>query len=92
MDIQHEDNGKKGHFFIEAEGREVAGMYYIWAGEKMIIEHTDVDDALGGRGLGKQLLVATVNYARTNNIKIIPLCPFAKAMFSKMPEYNDVLV
>ena len=91
MDILQEDNGKKGHFYIEAEGREAAGMYYVWAGEKMIIEHTDVDDAYGGRGLGKQLLVAAVKYARDNNIKIIPLCPFAKAMFDKTPEYRDVL-
>lgn len=91
MDIQHEDNGKKGHFFIEAEGREAAGMYYVWAGDKMIIEHTEVDDAFGGRGLGKQLVAAAVKYARTHNIKIIPLCPFAKSVFDRVAEYGDVL-
>jgi uncharacterized protein len=92
MEILHEDNGKKGHFYMEENGREIAGMYYVWAAEKMIIEHTDVDDAYGGRGLGKQLVKASVDYAREHNIKILPLCPFAKGVFDKVEEYRDVLV
>ena len=93
MDIQHEDDGKKGHFYIEHEGKEVAGMYYVWAAEKMIIEHTDVDEAFNGRGLGKQLLKAVVDYVRAHPpVKVLPLCPFAKSVFDKMPEYGDVLV
>ncbi|MGZ6539658.1 MAG: GNAT family N-acetyltransferase, partial [Bacteroidia bacterium] len=58
---------------------------------KMIIDHTEVDERLAGKGIGKQLVAKAVAFARENNIKILPLCPFAKALFNKTPEYRDVL-
>lgn len=92
MDVKHQDFGTKGKFYIEADGQEAAAMHYVWAGDKkMIIDHTEVNEAFEGRGLGKQLFKAMVAYARANNIKIVPLCPFAKALFDRMEEYRDVL-
>lgn len=67
-------------------------MHYVWAGEKkLIIDHTEVAEAFEGRGLGKQLVKAAVLYARANDIKIVPLCPFAKGVFDRVEEYSDVL-
>jgi predicted GNAT family acetyltransferase len=57
----------------------------------MIIEHTEVDDKLRGKNVGNQLVQYMVDYARTNNIKVIPLCPFTHSVFKKKPEYADVL-
>jgi predicted GNAT family acetyltransferase len=57
----------------------------------MIIEHTEVDDSLAGKGVGMDLLNTAVEYARSKRIKIIPLCPFAKSVFDKKPELHDVL-
>jgi predicted GNAT family acetyltransferase len=37
------------------------------------------------------LVSAAVDYVRKNNIKIIPLCPFAKSVFDKVKEFQDVL-
>lgn len=91
--IRHEQAGGKGSFYWEVEGKKLAEMVYTMAGEhKMIIEHTDVDDSLRGQGVGKKLLEALVNYVRANNIKVLPLCPFAKATFQKVAEWQDVLV
>ncbi|MCB0509781.1 MAG: N-acetyltransferase, partial [Bacteroidetes bacterium] len=56
-----------------------------------IIDHTEVDPAFGGRGLGQELLMALVNMAREKKIKIIPLCPFANAQFKKQSDIQDVL-
>jgi hypothetical protein len=67
-------------------------MTYSKAGDNMIIiDHTDVSDNLRGQGAGKQLVMKAVEYARSNNIKILPLCPFAKSVFDKTPEIGDVL-
>ncbi len=39
-----------------------------------------------------QLLHKAVDFARANQLKIIPLCPFANAMFKrKHDEFADVL-
>jgi predicted GNAT family acetyltransferase len=92
MDIQHTDDGFKGKFFITQNDKELAEMTYVWVGtKKIIIDHTEVDDALRGQGAGRQLLAQAVEFARTKQIKIIPLCPFAKSVFDKVKEYSDVL-
>ncbi len=50
MEIQQEDNGKKGVFFIEENGEVVAEMTYVWSGEdKIIIDHTEVSEKLAGK-------------------------------------------
>ena len=92
MDIRQTDDGKKGKVFIEDNGWEAAAMHYVYADtHKIIIDHTEVGAPYEGKGLGKQLLNALVKFVRAKEIKVIPLCPFAKSVFSKMPEYNDVL-
>jgi uncharacterized protein len=93
MQIQLDYNGKKGAFFMEENGERLAAMEFTMAGEtKMIIDHTDVDDRLRGQGAGRQLLDQLVAYVRENNVKVIPLCPFANAQFKKDASIRDVLV
>lgn len=92
MLIQHKQNGNKGAFVVEKDGKLLAEMTYTMpSADKMIIEHTEVSDELRGQNVGKQLVHAAVEYVRPNNIKIIPLCPFANAVFKKTKEYADVL-
>ena len=92
MEIQQENDDKSGLFFIEQEGKKVAKMIYTWAGDdRIIIEHTEVDDALKGKGAGKELVAKSVEFAREKGIKIIPVCSFAKSIFDKVTEYQDVL-
>jgi len=56
-----------------------------------IIDHTEVSDALRGTGAGKKLVTEAVEYAHMYNLKILPLCPFAKSVFEKTTEFEDVL-
>ena len=92
MDIQHKSNESKGVFFVEVDGDVAAEMAYNWAGEeKIIIDHTEVKDSLRGKGVGKKLLLEVVDFARNKNIKILPLCPFAKSVFDKDSSLRDVL-
>jgi uncharacterized protein len=92
MLIEHQQNGSKGLFFVNEKGKNLAAMTYTMpATGKMIIDHTEVSDELRGKNVGYQLVQAAVEYARTNNIKIIPLCPFANAVFKKRQEFHDVL-
>ena len=91
MKIQREETGSKGEFFVEKDGKKLALMTYSKAGaDKIIIDHTEVDASLKGQGVGKDLVAEGVKYARENDLKIIPLCPFAKAEFEKHDGYADV--
>nr|WP_315153969.1 GNAT family N-acetyltransferase [uncultured Flavobacterium sp.] len=92
MEIQQNDDNKKGVFFIKENNKVLAEMTYVWAGaDRIIIDHTEVSSALAGKGAGKQMVSKAVDFARVKNIKIIPLCPFAKSVFDKVQEFNDVL-
>jgi len=89
--IQHERTGHRGAFFLERDGERLAQMTYTVAGTRVIIDHTDVDDRLRGTGMGRKLVEAAVEWARKENAHLMPLCPYAKSVFDKTPDYADVL-
>jgi predicted GNAT family acetyltransferase len=91
MEIKQRENGSKGAFYIEVDGKQEAEMTYSVAGTgRIIIDHTEVSDKLRGKNAGKQLVAAAVEHARKNKLKILPLCPFARAAFERTREYDDV--
>ena len=86
--FEHEN----GTFYFNYEGKRVGELHYTMAGEnKMIIDHTEVDESMEGKGIGKLLLEDVIDYVREKNIKVIPRCTFASASFRKHPEWQDVL-
>ncbi len=92
MEINHKQQETKGAFIAEENGTKAGEMTYSKAGtEKIIIDHTEVNPEFKGRGVGKEMVLAAVDYARKNNIKILPLCPFAKATFDRNKDIQDVL-
>ena len=69
-----------------------AKMTFVFAGEnKIIIDHTEVNSGHNGKGFGKKMVEKAVKFAREKGISILPLCPFAKSVFDKNPEFSDVL-
>lgn len=91
-EVQLEINDKNGFFYIAVNGKTEAKMTFVFAGSnKIIIDHTEVNEGNNGKGFGKKMLTKAVEFAREKNIKIIPLCPFAKKVFDKTPEFGDVL-
>lgn len=92
MEIKLEQSQSKGSFYVQENGVRLAEMTFSKAGEsRIIIDHTQVSDALRGTGAGLKLVAAGVEFARKNNLKIIPLCPFAKSVFDRKAEFRDVL-
>jgi predicted GNAT family acetyltransferase len=90
-EIQHQRAGHRGAFFLERSGKRLAEMTYSVAGTRVIIDHTQVDDSLRGQGVGGKLVQAAVDWARAENARLLPLCPYAKSVFDKTPAYADVL-
>ena len=90
--VTHAVSGHRGAFVFEIDGKRLAEMAYSIAGDQtIIIEHTEVDASLRGTGAGKKLLTALVDWARAEQKKVMPLCPFAKSVFEKTPEFQDVI-
>lgn len=92
MEIKRNDNGRKGQFSALVDNKEAGLMTYTWAGEhKFIIDHTEVSPDFSGQGIGKKLVMAAVEFAREKDLKILPLCPYAKSVFEKTQTIRDVL-
>ena len=91
-EVQLKINDNKGSFYIEVNGNQEEMMTFVFAGEdKIIIDHTEVNPRNEGKGFGKKMVTKAVEFAREKGIKILPLCPFAKSVFDKTPEFRDVL-
>lgn len=92
FEIQNEEQETKGAYFIKVEGVKAAEMTYSIAGtDRIIIDHTEVNDAFRGSGLGEKLVRRAVDDARKKGISIVPLCPFARSVFNKNEELRDVM-
>lgn len=92
MEIQREEHGRKGAFFIDQDGEWVAELtYFKSAAGEITIDHTEVDPELRGDSVGEDLVKAAVEYARENNLKIKPVCPFAKKVIDETADFQDVL-
>lgn len=55
-----------------------------------IIDHTLVDENYRGQNIAAQLVDAVVEEARKAEVKILPLCPYAKRRFGEDEKYADV--
>lgn len=92
MEIINISQDTGGNFLMDDNGKQIGLMHYLLAGpHKMVIDHTQVDAAYEGKGFGKDLVKAGVDYAREHELKILPLCPFAKRVFDITPAFADVL-
>ncbi len=92
MEITIKERESKGFAMAREDGKRAEMMTYsIASKELIIIDHTEVEPEFKGQSIGKQLLYKIVEMAREKNIKILPLCPFANAMFKKLDDIQDVL-
>ncbi len=78
-------------FYADCDGKHVGKITFVRVGiDKLIIDHTDVSEGYRRAHIGLDLVRHVADFARKNNRKIITMCPFAKAMFSKYPEFDDI--
>ncbi|MDR3215771.1 MAG: N-acetyltransferase [Bacilli bacterium] len=84
---------QNGNSFQMTNENELIGEV-TWTSETddfLIIDHTYVDEHYNGQGYARQLVDHVVAYAKDKNIKIIPLCPYAKSLFEKHPDIYGII-
>jgi uncharacterized protein len=79
------DNTKKARFEVSIDG-VLAELIYRRRGDRLILVHTGVPDALGGRGVGGLLVRAAVAKATAEGLTVVPLCPFARSWLERHPD------
>ena len=92
MEIKQEERHHAGSFYIEENGKRLGEMRYLIRGKVMNIYHTGVDPSLQGHDMGFKLVKTGVKYARENDLKILPTCTYARSVFMRTADFNDVFV
>lgn len=90
IDIQEDDKGIS-FFSLRIDDREVGRIMINIAPGILRAGHTVVDISQRHNGYGKKLVDAVVDYARKNDLKVIPDCGFVAMTFNRYPErYGDI--
>ena len=91
--ITREEQETNGRFVAIKNEVELGEMTYSLAneGQLLIVDHTGVNDEYRGEGVGEALFEKMVETVRLENKKVMPLCPFTRAMFERNKDKWDVL-
>ena len=58
---------------------------------RLVLIHTEVPPALAGRGLAGQIAHTALEFAKSNNLAIVPECPYVRAYLERHPEYKELV-
>jgi uncharacterized protein len=84
MDDRVTDDRVNSRFEL-AIGDEIAFLQYERQPDALVLVHTEVPVALRGRRIGGALVEAALAAARSAGLRVIVLCPFARAYLRKHP-------
>lgn len=80
------------HRFEATVDDQLARADYQLAGGVMRLYHTEVPQALEGRGIAGALVKAALAHARTAQLKVEPACGYVRAWMKRHPESHELLV
>ena len=84
------DNKEKNRFETEVDGH-LAIIEYSVMPNILSLNHTEVDRALAGKGVGGELVEKVLLELELRGLKVIPECPFIKRYIEKHPEWNSIV-
>lgn len=84
-------NNSADNRFEVQEGENLAVIDYYREGNDIVFTHTGVPDALGGQGVASKMAKIALEYARSAELGVVPLCPFVRAYIRRHPEYQDLV-
>ena len=84
------DNTARHRYELEEDGK-LAFADYRKADGKLILPHVEADPALRGKGSAGRLMQGVLDTARSDGLKVVPLCGYAVAFMKRHKEYADLL-
>ena len=92
MKIENKKDFGSAYFAAIEDGKEIGEANYFSSDDNHIsITHVGVEPKYRGQGKAKELVMGVVDYCRDHDIKVTPLCSYARAVFARHPEIHDVL-
>ena len=81
-----QDNQTESRFEITIDGHTGFLAYHVDEEGRLVLDHPEVPDERGGRGLGGKLVRAAVDRAEAQGEVLVAVCPFARSWLEKHPD------
>jgi predicted GNAT family acetyltransferase len=89
VEVRHEE---EAHRFVGVvNGERLATLVYSTRGDARRLEHTSVEPAARGRGIGEAFVRAVLDDLRASGTRIAVTCPFVTKFIDEHPEYRDLM-
>lgn len=85
-------NNDAYRFEILLEDGQIAYLDYNEFELGLNFAHTYVPKSFEGKGIAATIVKFGLDYARKNNIPIMPSCPYVAAYIERHPEYKDLVL
>jgi len=88
--VKVENNEAEQRFEVNIGG-QISFVTYQRSPGRIVYVHTEVPQNLAGNRLGSRLANAALEYARLQNLSVVPVCPFVAAYIRKHTEYLELV-
>lgn len=89
MKINHDKEAQK--FSLTIDGKDSSVLYRMTANKTMDIYRTYVPPEQRNNGLAGKIVKAALDYAKENNLKVIPSCSYTDYFIKQNKEYKSLL-
>lgn len=91
VDVTITDNPQAHRYEAVVDGQVAGFAQYRLDGDVIDFHHTEVDDAVEGKGIGGRLAAGALDDVRTRGLRVIATCPFIKRYIERHEAYQDLL-
>jgi len=85
------DNPERRRYEILVDGELAGFVLYNMRGGRLLLVHTEIDNAHAGHGLASILVAGALDDIRVRGLKIVPVCPYVERFIEGHPEYDDLV-
>jgi predicted GNAT family acetyltransferase len=89
VSIEREELNGVHEFVLRVDGERLGFLEFTRPDAGVMrIEYVEVDPGLRGTGLGRQLVEKAVAFAKDNQLKVVPICSYARSVIQRDPNLS----
>ena len=90
-DITLAHHPAENRYELTVDGVLAGRVEYVEDDGVIDMQHTIVDPAFGGRGLGGRIVEYALTDARERGLRVVPTCSFISRFIDTHPDYQDLV-
>ena len=88
LDVRHNEGDHTFEVWIDGH---LSKLDYIQDEKNFVITHVGVYPEHRGQGVAAKIVEASLQYARANQLRVIPMCSYAAAYIRRNPQHRELL-